>query len=88
MTISTATTLASPFGKKLTGRGAIAAYHYGQDTPQNRRRISALMREVREENRIPYGIDGDGRPFTYTRWLDEYDLSRCQNRLKLGAAGG
>jgi hypothetical protein len=68
----------SPFGTKLRGRGEIAAYHLGADTPQTRR-ISALMSEVRPENRIPYGYDGDGQPFSFTGWLDEYAVSRRKN---------
>ena len=69
----------SPFGHKLIGRGAIALYFLGQDTPQTRRRVSALMSEVRPENRIPYGYDGDGQPFSFTAWLDEYSLKRLRN---------
>jgi hypothetical protein len=69
----------SPFGVKLTGRGQIAAYHLGSDTERNRRRITALMTEVREENRIPHGRDGDGVPFSFTGWLDNYSLRRAKH---------
>jgi len=69
----------SPFGMKLRGRGQIAAYHLGEDTERNRRRITALMGEVRPENRIPHGRDGDGQPFSFTGWLDAYVLKRCKN---------
>jgi hypothetical protein len=83
--MSETTIPASPFGTKLSGRGAIAAYWLGEDTPPNRRRVSALMNEVREENRIPYGIDGDGVPFSYSGWIDQYALSRCRNRPRTAA---
>jgi hypothetical protein len=69
----------SPFGVKLTGRGKMAEYHLGEDNERNRRRITALMTEVREENRIPHGRDGDGQPFSYTGWLDAYTLKRAKH---------
>jgi hypothetical protein len=69
----------SPFGVKLIGRGQIAEYHLGVDNERNRRRITALMTEVREENRIPHGRDGDGQPFSYTKWLDHYALARARH---------
>jgi hypothetical protein len=68
----------SPFGAKLRGRRAIALYHLQDDSPQAIRRISALMGEVRPENRIPHGIDGDGQPFSYTGWLDDYQRARAK----------
>lgn len=68
----------SPYGTKLAGRKAIAAYWLGDPTSKGERRISALMAEVRPENRIPHGIDGDGQPYSYTRWLDEHARSRAK----------
>jgi hypothetical protein len=62
----------------LTGRGAIAAYWLGADTPKNRRRVTGLLHEVKPENRLPHGIDGDGTPFTYSHWLDQHALVRRQ----------
>jgi hypothetical protein len=77
----------SPFGTKLIGRGQIARYHLGADNARNRRRITALMGEVRPANRIPHGRDGDGQPFSYTGWLDSYALKRAKN-LPEAASGG
>ena len=69
----------SPFGVKLTGRSALARYWFGSDSAENRRRITGLVHEVRPENRLPHGMEGDGRtPFSYTGWLDEFALSRRQ----------
>jgi len=66
----------SPYGVKLTGRGAIARYWLGADTPRNRRRVTGLLHEVKPENRLPHGMEGDGRtPFTYTGWLDQHALA-------------
>jgi hypothetical protein len=69
----------SPFGIKLIGRARIALYHLGRDDQRACRRISALMSEVRPENRIPHGHDGDGQPFSYTSWLDAYALKQAKN---------
>lgn len=68
----------SPFGTRLTGRRAIAAYYLEDPSPQGVRRVSALMGEVRAENRIPHGHDGDGQPFSYTGWLDDYARNRAK----------
>jgi hypothetical protein len=68
----------SPFGRKLRGRREIAAYHLQDDSPQAIRRISALISEVREENRIPHIIEGDGKPTSYTGWLDDFQRSRAK----------
>jgi hypothetical protein len=68
----------APFNDILPGRGAMAAYYYGADTPKNRRRISALMREVKEADRIPYYMDG-GRPASRKSWLDQYQIARRRN---------
>jgi hypothetical protein len=68
----------SPFGAKLNGRRAIAAYHLQDDSKRALRRITALMHEVRKENRIPYFIDGDGQPASYTKWLDDFVRARAK----------
>lgn len=70
-----------PFGTRLTGRGAIALYHLGVDTPEARRRVTSLFREVPEGDRIPYFKDG-GQPCSWTSWLDEYARKRCLNPVK------
>jgi hypothetical protein len=69
----------SPFGRKLRGRREIAVYYLQDDSERAVRRVSALLGEVREENRIPYFIDGDGEPASYTGWLDDFQLARAQN---------
>jgi hypothetical protein len=69
----------SPFGRLLRGRRAIASYYLQDDSQQAVRRISALLGEVREENRLPHFIDGDGQPSTYTGWLDDFVRTRAKH---------
>jgi hypothetical protein len=69
----------SPFGRLLRGRRAIAGYYLQDDSPQAVRRISALLGEVRKENRLPHFIDGDGQPSTYTVWLDDFVRTRAKH---------
>jgi hypothetical protein len=78
----------SPFGTKLRGRREIAAYYLQDTSPQAIRRISALIGEVREPNRIPHGIDGDGQPFSYTKWLDDFQLSRAKHLVVIDGRVG
>ena len=69
----------SPFGRKLRGRREIAAY-YLQDTSRPAiRRIAALIGEVRQHNRIPHFIDGDGQICSYTKWIDDFIRSRAKH---------
>jgi hypothetical protein len=67
-----------PHGVRLNGRGAIAAYWLGADTKRNRRRVTALMHEVKEAARIPFGVDGNGMPFSYSHWLDMHARALAQ----------
>jgi hypothetical protein len=62
----------------LFGRGEIAAAFFGADTPENRRRITGLMREVRPADRIPFFLCG-GKPSSRRSWLEQYTRARAQN---------
>jgi hypothetical protein len=80
----------SPFGTLLPGLAAMALYFLGSATKKDIRRISALTSEVREENRLPFFISGDGQPSSYTGWIDNYVLSRARHLVPPQAdrAGG
>jgi hypothetical protein len=65
-------------GDNLSGRAAIAIHLFGADTPKNRRRVTALLREVPVADRIPFFLLG-GKPTTRRSWLDEYARARQQN---------
>jgi hypothetical protein len=78
----------SPFGTKLRGRREIAAYYLQDTSPQAIRRISALLGEVREENRIPHGTDGDGQPFSFSKWLDDFQLARAKHLVAIDVPAG
>jgi hypothetical protein len=69
----------NPFGHKLRGRRAIAAYYLQDESPRAQRRISALLGEVRAENRLPHFVDGDGQPTSFTKWLDDFQLTRAKH---------
>jgi hypothetical protein len=64
----------------LRGRGEIAAFYLGSDTSKTRRRITALMREVRPENRIPFYLDG-GVPCSCKSWLEQRARDRAHNLI-------
>jgi hypothetical protein len=68
----------SRLGRKLNGLGPMASFWLGADTPKTRRRMSALLHEVAEEDRLPFFRDG-GQPCSYEGWLEEYARRRRQN---------
>jgi hypothetical protein len=78
----------SPFGTKLRGKAALADYYLQDRSPQAVRRIGALCNEVREENRIPHFIDGDGEVCSYTKWLDAFQLARAKHLVVVDAPAG
>jgi len=62
----------------LNGRGEIALYMYGSDTPEMRRRVSALLHEVPVDRRIPFYKCG-GVPTSRKSWLNEYTRRQARN---------
>jgi hypothetical protein len=68
----------SPPGRKMTGLGQMAEVWLGADTPKNRRRMSALLHEVPEADRLPYFLDGR-QPAAFEGWWTDYAWRRRQN---------
>jgi hypothetical protein len=56
----------------LRGRAAIAEYYLGEVTATSLRRITALLNEVQEDERLPHYREGGGLPVSRKSWIDDY----------------
>jgi hypothetical protein len=63
----------------LIGRGAIARFLLGTDTPEAKRRVSALMHEIMpRERRIPFCLVGE-KASSRKSWILEYLRRNAEN---------
>jgi hypothetical protein len=65
---------------RLSGRAAIAEYYIGNSSPEALRRVTALLNEVKIEDRIPHYREA-GKPTSFKSWIKQWTLERRERVL-------